>query len=214
MLLNYFNDPTILIVASLIMVMALIFHNMVQAYVARRYGDLTATYQGFGKFDPQTHLEPMGVFFLLLLGFGWPKQVPVNGRNLPGRGRSEAIVWYAGPASYLMVATVSWFFAVLFNTLGGGASLVGAFVVAGNVAIRHAVVNLFPVLPLDGARAALAWGSPQVRRVVQQIAGYGFIGFIVIFLLLSSTGILGAVERFFADIILGSIQAIFRAFSA
>jgi len=214
MLLRYFQDPTILIIASLIMVMALIFHNMVQAWVARRYGDLTPTYQGFGRFDPQTHLEPMGAFFLLLLGFGWPKQVPVNARNYPGRGRAEAIVWYAGPASYLLVATAVWFLAVAFNTMGGGSSLVGAFVVAGNVAILHAVVNLFPVFPLDGARAALAWGSPQVRRLIQQVAQFGFIGFIVIFLVLSYTGILGAVQRFFANLILGTIQALFRLFGA
>jgi len=214
MLLNYFNDPTILIIASLVMVMALVFHNMAQAWVARRYGDLTPTYQGFGRFDPQIHLEPMGVFFLLLLGFGWPKPVPVNSRNYGGRGRQEAIVWYTGPATYLLVATASWFLAVLFNSLGGGSSLVGGFVVAGNVAILHGVINLFPVHPLDGARAAIAWGNPQVRSAVRQIASYGFIGFIVIFLLLNYTGVLGAVQRFFANLILGAIQALFRAFGA
>lgn len=214
MLLRYFDDPTILIIASLVMVMALIFHNIFQAWVARRLGDLTPTYQGFGQFDPQTHLEPMGVFFLLLLGFGWPKQVSVNSRNYRGRGRQEALVWYAGPAAYLLVATVSWTAAVAFFTAGAGSSLVGGFVVAGNVAILHAVVNLFPVFPLDGARAALAWGSPQVRRAIQQVAQFGFIGFILIFLVLSYTGVLGAVQRFFADIILGGIQALFRAFGA
>ena len=214
MLLRYFNDTTILIVASLIMVMALIFHNIVQTWVARRFGDLTPTYQGFGRFDPQTHLEPIGVFLLLLLGFGWAKQVPVNSRNYPGRGRQEAIVWYSGPAAFLLVATVVWFLAVVFNTAGAGSSLVGAFVVAGNVSILHAVVHLFPVFPLDGARAALAWGSPQVRRVVNQIAQFGLIGFILVFLVLSYTGILGAVQRFFANLILGAIQAVFRLFGA
>ncbi len=214
MLLRYFNDPTILIVASLIMVMALIFHNIVQTWVARRYGDLTPSYQGFGQFDPQTHLEPLGVIFLLIFGFGWAKQIPVNPRNYPGRGRLEAVVWYAGPASYLLVATVVWFLAVAFNTAGAGSSLVGAFVVAGNVAILHAVIHLFPVFPLDGARAALAWGSPQVRRLVQQVAQFGFIGFIAIFFLLTYTGVLSAVQRVLANLILGAVQAVFRLFGA
>jgi Zn-dependent protease len=154
------------------------------------------------------------VIFLLVFGFGWAKQIPVNSRNYPGRGRQEAIVWYAGPAAYLLVATVVWFLAVAFNVAGAGSSLVGAFVVAGNVAILHAVIHLFPVFPLDGARAALAWGSPQVRRLVQQVAQYGFIGFIVIFMLLSYSGVLGAVQRFFANLILGAIQAVFRLFGA
>jgi Zn-dependent protease len=214
MLLRYFNDPTILIIASLVMVMALIFHNIVQAWVARRYGDLTPTYQGFGKFDPQTHLEPMGVFFLLLLGFGWPKQVPVNSRNYPGRGRQEAIVWYSGPAAYLLVAAVSFLVSELLRVAAGGQQVVLAFQVAGVVAIRHAVINLFPVFPLDGARAALAWGDAGVRRFIQQIAQYGFIGFIAIFLILSYTGVLRTIEGFFGGLILGGIRALFRAFGA
>src|SRR5690606_30663517 len=73
MILNYFNNPTILVIVSIIMVMALIFHNMVQAYVASRLGDQSPRLAGFLTFDPQRHLEPMGVVFLLLLGFGWPR---------------------------------------------------------------------------------------------------------------------------------------------
>jgi hypothetical protein len=49
---------------------------------------------------------------------------------------------------------------------------------------------------------------------VQQIAQYGFIGFIVIFLVLSYSGILGQIQRFFANLIMGGIQAVFRAFGA
>ena len=214
MLLNYFSDPTILVVASLIMVMALIFHNMFQTWVAKRLGDPTPTYQGFGQFDPKTHLEPMGVFFLLLLGFGWARQVPVNGRNYPGRGRKEALVWYAGPVAFLIVATISWFFEVLFRVLGAGPSLISAFAVAGLVASLHAVIHLFPVFPLDGARAAMAWGGPRVRRFVQQLAQFGVLGFVVIFFLLSFTGITGAISSLFRIVIYGGIVAIFRAFGA
>jgi Zn-dependent protease len=210
MLLNYFQDPTTLVIASLIMVMALIFHNIAQTRVARRFGDLTPSYQGFGQFDPQTHLEPLGVIFLLIFGFGWAKPVPVNSRNYAGRGRSEAWVWYAGPLSYLAVATLVWFLAVLFNSLGAGPSVVRAFLVAGNVAILHAVIHLFPVFPLDGARAAMAWGDANVRRIVQQVAQYGFIGFIVIFMLLNYSGVLGAIQRFVSGIVLGTVQAVFR----
>lgn len=214
MLLNYFSDPTILVVASLIMVMALIFHNMFQTWVAKRLGDPTPTYQGFGQFDPKTHLEPMGLFFLLLLGFGWTRQVPVNGRNYPGRGRKEALVWYAGPVAFLLVATVSWFLTATFALAGAGQSLVSGFAVAGNVAVLHAVIHLFPVFPLDGARAAMAWGGPQVRRYVQQLAQFGVLGFVVIFFLLSYTGITGAIVLFFRRLILGGIELLFRAFGA
>ena len=211
MVLNYFNNPTVLIIASIIMVMALIFHNMAQAWMAGRYGDHTPRYQGFLQFDPQTHLEPMGVLFLFLLGFGWTKPVPVNSRNYPGRGRIEALVWYTGPLAYLLVATLAYTVAYVFVRTGS-VPLAQAFIVSGNVAILHAVINLFPVFPLDGARAALAWGDRNVRNFVQQLAQFGILGFIVIFMLLSFTGVTGAIMAFFRNLILGGLDALFGLF--
>ena len=211
MLLNHLNQPTVLVISAIVMLMALMFHNVAQAYVARRLGDLTASYQGFGRFDPQTHLDPMGVLLLRVLGFGWTKPIPVNSRNY--RGRSEALVWYAGPASYLLVATASWVVAVVLLRAGGGSDVVGGFWAAGQIAILHAVVQIIPVFPLDGARAVLAWGPREVRRVVEQVAQFGFIGFIVVFMLLSYTGVLGSVTRFFTQLIIGGIQALFSLFN-
>ena len=211
MILRLFDNPTVLIIASIVMVMALIFHNIAQAWMASRLGDATPRYQGFLAFDPKTHLEPMGVLFLFLLGFGWTRQVPVNSRNYAGRGRREALVWYTGPLAYLLVATIS--YAVAFSfILAGSGDLASAFAVAGDVAILHAVINLFPVYPLDGARAALAWGDRSVRQFVQQLAQFGILGFIVIFMLLSFTGVTGAIMGFFRSLIIGGLSALFRAF--
>lgn len=211
MILSYFNNPTVLIIASIVMVMALIFHNIAQAWMASRFGDHTPRYQGFLAFDPKTHLEPIGVVFLFLLGFGWTRQVPVNSRNYAGKGRNEALVWYTGPLAYLLVATVS--YAVFFTfALLSSPVLAVAFRVAGDVAILHAVINLFPVFPLDGARAALAWGNRSVRQLVQQLAQFGVLGFIVIFMLLSFTGVTGAIMVAFRTLIVGFLSLVARLF--
>lgn len=208
MVLNYFNNPTILIIATIVMIMALIFHNIVQAWVASRYGDNGPRLAGFMNFDPQQQLEPFGVLFLFLLGFGWPRQISTNSRNYGGRGRKEALVWYAGPASYLLVAFASFLVALIVLRLGGNPDLVAGFGAAGNAAILHAVINLFPVYPLDGAKAALAWGNPEVRRVVQRIAGFGILGFIVVFMLLQYTGVTGAIINLFRGILFGILGLI------
>lgn len=208
MILNFFNNPTVLVVAGIVMVLALIFHNVVQTWVASRYGDHGPRLSGFGAWDPQQQLEPFGVLFLFLLGFGWPKQIPTNSRNYRGRGRQEALVWYSGPLAYLIVALVSYLAAVLSDRGGAGSDLIAAFLVAGDLAILHAVINLFPVYPLDGAKAALAWGSPQVRRTIQQIASYGLIGFIVVFLVLQYTGVIGFLQGLFRAILLGLLRLI------
>ncbi len=207
MILRYFNDPTTLVISAIIMVMALIFHNIVQAWVASRYGDNSARFSGFMRFDPQQHLEPFGALFLFLLGFGWPKTIPTNSRNYKGRGRQEAWVWYSGPLTYLVVAFICYLAAFIFSNLAQ-TQLLRAFVAAGDFAIIHAVINLFPVFPLDGAKAALAWGNPDVRRVIQQIASWGSIGFILIFFVLSYSGITGAITSFFRNLLFGLLNLI------
>ena len=209
MLLTFFQnqDLNTLVISAIIMVIALIVHNIVQTWVASRYGDNTARFAGFLRFDPQQQLEPIGVLFLFLLGFGWPRAIPTNSRNYPGRGRQEALVWYSGPLSYLGMAFLSYLVGVIFLRLERQ-DLAVAFLAAGDYAVLHAVINLFPVYPLDGAKAALAWGNANVRRIVQQVASYGFIGIIVIFIVLSYTGITGAIINLFRSLLLGLLRLI------
>lgn len=208
MILNFYNEPTTLIISAIVMIMALIFHNIAQSWVASRLGDNSPRFAGFMNFDPQQQLEPFGVLFLFLLGFGWPKQINTNSRNYGGRGRQEALVWYTGPASYLLVAFLCYLAGLLFVQLGGNLELGRAFIATGDISILHAVINLFPVYPLDGAKAALAWGNNDVRRLVQQIASFGILGFIVVFMLLSFTGVTGAIMGLFRNVLLAILGLI------
>lgn len=196
MFLRLISQPSILVIAAIVMLMALIFHNIVQALVAERLGDRSPHLAGFAAFEPQRQLDPFGVLFLLLLGFGWPRSVPVNSRNYRGRGRAEAWVWLAGIGAYLVVAFVSLLLAALFRSLNSPV-LDLAFEVAASYSLLHAVVNLFPLLPLDMGRAALAWGHPDVRRVIMQVAQFGVLGFMVFFFVLSATGVIPRLMRFF-----------------
>src|SRR5690554_2690639 len=205
MLLNYFSNMTVLVIASIVMIMALIFHNVFQTWIASRLGDHSPRLAGFGAFDPGRQLDGFGIILLLILGFGWPRQIPVNSRNY--RGKTEAIVWYSGPLAYLLVSVLSYIaYAVLLRQ--GGGDVAFGFAVAGSVAVLHAAINLFPVLPLDGGFAALAIGSPAVRRLVRQIAGFGTLGFIVLFLLLNLSGILSRVVNLLQGLILRLISLI------
>ncbi len=207
MILQFYNDPTILIISAVVMVFALIFHNVTQAFVAMRLGDSSPRFSGFLAFEPQRHLDPFGVLFLFLLGFGWPNAVPVNGRNYRGRGRQEAWVWLAGIAAYLLIGFVSLAIAIAFAS-ARQVHLYRAFSVASSYAILHAVINLFPVLPLDMAHAALAWGNPDVRRVIQRIAGFGVLGFMVFFFILSFLGVIGGLINIFMQLFQSIILAI------
>ena len=202
-----FYNTTDLIIVALVMLVALVFHNVFQAYVASRYGDANPRFAGYMKFDLQRQLEPTGVLFLFLLGFGWPQSIPVNSRNYRGRGQQEALVWYSGPLAYLIVAFISTLVGAIFASMGSPI-LARSFLLAASVAVLHAVINLFPVFPLDGAKGALAWGNPSVRRFVQQLASFGVLGFIVFFFVLSYLGVTGALQSLFLGIIRSIIQLI------
>ncbi len=199
MLLRSQADFTTIVIAFIVMIMALIFHNIVQAFVANKLGDPSPRLAGFTAFDPQRQLDIIGAVFLLIFGFGWPRTVPVNSRNYRGRGRQEAWVWLSGIGAYLAVAFVSLLVAAIFLRMGSQ-PLFLAFLLAAQTALLHAVINLFPLLPLDMARAALAWGNPDVKRLIMQIAQFGVLGFIVFFFLLSATGIINRIMNLFAGV--------------
>lgn len=200
-------NTTDLIIVALVMILALVFHNVFQAYLASRYGDANPRFAGYMSFDIQRHLEPTGVLFLFLLGFGWPQPIPTNSRNYRGRGQQEALVWYGGPLAYLIVALIATLVAAIFAAMESPI-LARSFIYASGTAVLHAVINLFPVFPLDGAKAALAWGNPSIRRFIQQITAFGPFGFIIFFFILSSLGITGALQGFFQGIILSLIGLI------
>lgn len=207
MLLNYAANLPVLVIASLIMIMTLILHNIVQALVAHKLGDSTARNAGFANFEPMLQLDMMGVILLMILGFGWSRAIPVNSRNFSGRGRQEAWVWLSGIGVFLVVGFVTLTLGVVFANLDNPV-LRTAFVTASNVATLHAVVHLIPVLPLDMARAALAWGNPTIRRFVQQVAQYGPLGFLLFFIVLNFTGLLGMLNRVITSAYLWLIQLI------
>lgn len=207
MLLNYAANLPVLVIASLIMIMTLILHNIVQAFVAHKLGDSTARNAGFTNFEPMLQLDMMGVILLMILGFGWSRAIPVNSRNFSGRGRQEAWVWLSGIGVFLVVGFVTLILGVVFANLDNPV-LRTAFVTASNVATLHAVVHLIPVLPLDMARAALAWGNPTIRRFVQQVAQYGPLGFLLFFIVLNFTGLLGMLNRVITSAYLWLIQLI------
>lgn len=194
MLLTHGSNLPVLVIASLIMIMTLILHNIVQALVANKLGDSTAKNAGFAGFEPMLQLDMMGVILLMILGFGWSRTIPVNSRNFRGRGKQEAWVWLSGIAVFLLVGFISLVLGVVFANMDNTVLRL-AFITTSQVATLHAVVHLIPVLPLDMARAALAWGNPTLRRFIQQVAQFGPLGFLLFFIVLNFTGVLNALNR-------------------
>ena len=147
-----------------IIILSLTVHECAHGYIAKKLGDPTAENLGRLTLNPLKHLDPFGVLFMLLFGFGWARPVPVNARNFRKPRRDMALTAVAGPVSNLLLATV---FAILYETAytvmkksveaGGGTGTLGMtvmlfFSLGLQLNVFLAVYNMLPVPPFDGSR--------------------------------------------------------------
>ena len=183
------SDPLAYLVAFAAAAFGLVIHNLFQAFLADRYKDGEPRRYGFLTAEPRVHLDGFGILFLALIGFGIPRFVPF--RLFGPKGAQVALM---GPLGLFVAALGYLLLSRLLVGVGAStASIANGLEVGAILMIRHAAVYLFPVPPLDGARVVYAIGSPEARRFMDQLQSYGPIGFLLIFLILSATGILGAV---------------------
>lgn len=87
--------------------LAISAHEAAHGWMADRCGDPTARMMGRVTLNPVKHLDPIGVFCMLVFGIGWAKPVPVNPRNFRGNYRkSDLLVSIAGIAMNLLMFIV------------------------------------------------------------------------------------------------------------
>ncbi len=145
--------------------LAITLHEAAHGYVALKLGDDTAFSRGRVTFNPLKHIDRFGTILLpalLLLVkspylFGYAKPVPVNFSRLNNPRRDMIWVAAAGPATNLILATVSALLLhliVLFPPPAAawiGDNLRNSLII--NVVL--AVFNMLPLPPLDGGRVAV-----------------------------------------------------------
>jgi Zn-dependent protease len=143
---------------------AITLHEASHGYVAWRLGDDTAYRMGRVTFNPLKHVDPFGTVvlpvMLFIAGgflFGWAKPVPVNFGRLNRPRRDMVLVAAAGPASNLVLATVSalGFHLLPFASEALGAWLADALGKSILINLVLAVLNMLPLPPLDGGRVAV-----------------------------------------------------------
>ncbi|HEX4779632.1 MAG TPA: site-2 protease family protein [Usitatibacter sp.] len=216
--MNELNDilRTILVYA-VPTIFAITLHEAAHGYVARMFGDTTAYMLGRVTLNPVKHIDVMGtiVIPLVLLAvtrgaflFGWAKPVPVNFNNLRNPKRDMLWVAAAGPVSNVAQALLWAMLARLLDgaTEGGAAGYWAQVAVAGiliNVVL--AVLNLIPILPLDGGRVLASLLPRRASLAYQATERYGMIVLIVLIV----SGILG---RFMYPVVNLAINAIASLF--
>jgi Zn-dependent protease len=178
--------------------LAITLHEAAHGYVARHFGDMTAHAEGRISLNPLRHVDLNGTVIVPLVlialsggkfAFGWAKPVPVNYSALRKPKQHMAWVAAAGPAINLAMAA-AWALllkAVIELPRGAASEFFFKMAIAGivvNVVIM--VINLLPILPLDGGRILVGLLPQRLAREyarTERWGGYVLLAFIAVSLL-------------------------------
>ena len=163
------------VLLAIALIVAIGLHEYAHALAADLQGDRLPRAMGRLTLNPIKHLDPLGTFLILVVGFGWGKPVEFRPEALASRRFGAAIVALAGPMMNVLLALVG---ALLFRLAEVGPEVdflrefLARFIFI-NAAL--AVFNLIPVPPLDGSRLLTIFLPPNKQNIIFFLDRYGFL---------------------------------------
>lgn len=183
-----------IVATVLALMLAIIGHEIMHGYVAYRYGDDTAKYEGRLSINPLVHVDLIGTIIvpavLFFSGapfmFGWAKPVPIHIPTVIRNGGYKAAIHVslAGIAYNFTLALVCAGLLSFFHDLHEVNTYVEYFVVYFLVqSLVYNVVlglfNLYPIPPLDGSHAltylAIIFRWDSIVRLYESMERYGML---------------------------------------
>lgn len=179
---------------------AITLHEAAHGWVAYKLGDPTAKSRGRITLNPIKHIDPMGTvvvpLFLAMVSpfvLGWAKPVPVEPRYFKSPLLDMALVALAGPVSNFIMACLWAMFIVISNSVMSASPTLSFLAEMGEKGIIINVVlmvlNLLPILPLDGGRVLAGVLPKSLAIPFMRMERFGML----IVLLLLFSGILGKI---------------------
>ncbi len=179
---------------------AITLHEVAHGWVASKLGDPTAKNRGRLTINPIKHVDPMGTIvvplFLAMVSpfiIGWAKPVPVEPRYFKSPLLDMALVAVAGPVSNFFMACFWAMFIHLVDALVGSSQTLTFLLEMGRngiiINVVLMVLNLLPILPLDGGRILAGLLPPSLALPYMRMERFGM----VIILILLVSGLLGKI---------------------
>jgi Zn-dependent protease len=206
---------------ALPVIFGITLHEAAHGYVAKHFGDTTAYVLGRVSLNPVRHIDPIGTILVPLvillvtswgagqgMLFGWAKPVPVNYHALRKPKRDMMWVAAAGPAANLAMA-LGWALVMKLalvmpeNYFTRPLAEIGYAGITVNLVLM--LLNLIPLLPLDGGRIVASLLPVRLADRYARLEPWGF----PILLALMFTNVLWIV---LGPMVIGSRQLIENAF--
>jgi len=206
---------------ALPVIFGITLHEAAHGYVAKHFGDTTAYVLGRVSLNPVRHIDLVGTIIVplvILLAtswgagqgmlFGWAKPVPVNYHALRKPKRDMMWVAAAGPGANLVMAlgwalTAKLALVLPNNYFTDPLFLISQAGVTVNLVLM--LLNLIPLLPLDGGRIVAGLLPTRMADQYARLEPWGF----PILLALMFTNVLGII---LGPMVAGSLQLIANAF--
>ncbi len=161
--LLYNGQYAIFSIVIFVIIFSLTLHEFGHAYSAKLLGDDTAEKMGRLNLNPMNHIDPMGLLFVVMIGFGYAKPVPVTHRKLKTTWAGAAVA-AAGPLMNFLIALIA-------VNLQAAAYVFDITALQSDVAqtsltflalinILLMLFNLLPIGPLDG-HYVMEWLLPK-----------------------------------------------------
>lgn len=182
LLLNLLNSPMELLAIVIgFLLIGIPIHEFAHAYVANKLGDPTAKIEGRLTLNPLSHLDPMGLIFFFLIGFGWGKPVPINPRYFKN-DKDELKVSLAGIIANLIIAFILGIpirIALMQGQLIESSTYLMLIDYVLTINIMLAAFNILPVPPLDGSHIVEYFLSEEQKYSFQNSGQYLLFGLIL-----------------------------------
>lgn len=182
------GDALLLRAMSFVLILpAIVLHEVSHGYVAYRLGDTTAKDRGRLTLNPLKHIDPWGTILLPLLmialfgfGFGYAKPVPINPYRFRDYRKGMFLTGIAGPVTNLLLAVGAGLGVRTMVAVGTIDTVVGSLGVEVlyvfclmNLALMF--FNLIPLPPLDGSRVLPLFLSDRAMITYAKWEQYGFV---------------------------------------
>lgn len=169
---------------------ALVLREVVRGYAAVKMGDNTPKFTGRLSLNPAKHFDLVGFLCILIVGFGWSKDMPINSNNFRDIKKGQIICSTMGIVTNLAIFVVATFLFVVCATFFDTSVLILNFLT--QLCLYTALINLFigffnilPIYPLDGFNFVATFCRYDNKYVnfMHRYGSFVLLGVVLLFML-------------------------------